>query len=88
MANADYTLDAVELAQIAAWKENHWHHGPCPVCGNEAWETGPRIAYFNNDQTPIDGTSYPVLLIYCAVCGYTISISARVAGLRPRPGEA
>lgn len=77
-----HKMDAAENAAFQRWWETHWRHGPCSVCGNKAWGINQRIAHFVNEQTPVDGSVYPVLLIFCHVCGYTIPINAYSAGVR------
>ncbi|MGD1056150.1 MAG: hypothetical protein ABR992_01920 [Solirubrobacteraceae bacterium] len=81
--DAQNRMDAQELQQFEHWKANHWKgEKKCPICEANSWGTNPRVGYFTNEQTYEDGSAYPVVLIYCNVCGYTISIGAIRAGIR------
>jgi predicted nucleic-acid-binding Zn-ribbon protein len=54
------------------------------VCRTNEWAPNQKIAHLPNAQSAIDGTMYPVVLIYCKNCGYTLPINALVAGIEVR----
>ena len=75
-------MDAEELERLNQWKAKHWKgEKKCPICESNAWATNPRVGYLTNEETYKNGSAYPVVLIYCGVCGYTISIGAIRAGI-------
>jgi hypothetical protein len=78
----DAYMDAAELQRVKAWFGSKWKQGPCPVCTETAWQTNQKIGEIYNDKTLSDGTVFPVLLIFCANCGYTLPINARIAGVK------
>jgi hypothetical protein len=78
----DGTFDSDEYARFQNWVESHWKHGPCPVCESNQWAPNDRIGQIFNDQTLETGQTFPVLLIFCTTCGYTLPVNARIAGIR------
>jgi hypothetical protein len=77
-------MDASELEKYHAWAKNYWKQGPCPVCKTTPtkWRAGGEVAWLR----PADAKaseSYPMLIIYCENCGYTLQINSRVAGITP-----
>jgi len=73
-------MDQQELEGLERWLNEKWRHGPCPVCGVQAWETVPRLGQITN----LDGHGrVPILFIGCRNCGYQIVVNALAAGIRP-----
>jgi hypothetical protein len=76
-------MDAKEEARLRVWLQARWRHGRCPVCAENDWTVNPKIGQiFNEGSFGRDGTSYPVVLISCDTCGYTVAINARIAGVK------
>lgn len=64
---------------VNRWWQANWRHGPCPVCGSNAWFPYQRFGQISNLEYA--GNMVPVLLVGCGQCGYTIAINAYLAGL-------
>jgi hypothetical protein len=75
-------LTEAETDRLAAWFRDKWKTGPCPICATERWAPNAKFSHLPNENTSADGTVYPVLLVFCSNCGYTMAINARVAGIR------
>lgn len=71
-----------ELERLSKWFRDKWKHGPCPVCTTDNWLINAKISQIFNEQTLQDGSSFPVVLIVCSNCGYTIPINSRIAQVR------
>ncbi len=80
--DAEGRLDEEEIRRVDAWIADRWRHGPCPVCEANSWAPNLRIGQIENEATFSVGETFPVLLIFCTECGYTLSINARIAGIR------
>lgn len=82
--DAQNLMDAGELAAVEAWKARHWKGArQCPICESKNWITNPRVGYITNEQTAVDGSAFPVVLIYCGTCSYTFTVNAIAARVRP-----
>src|SRR5438309_11966218 len=75
-------MDAQERARLQRWIAEKWKPKACPVCLASAWSFNEKVGQIYNDNTLSDGTAFPVVLIFCTNCGYTIPINARIAGVR------
>jgi hypothetical protein len=78
----DGTLDPAETARLLEWLRTKWKHKGCPVCEADSWTVNPRVGQIYNEGTFRGGTSYPVVLVFCTNCGYTLPINARIAGVK------
>src|SRR5262249_30449823 len=78
------------------WLNKHWQ-GPkiCPICQNNNWTISNSLGVMlasTEQGVEIGGLAYPLFLITCGVCGYTLFFNAVVAGFASKavsdPGEA
>ena len=79
-------LTAEQLAKAQQWLRTRWPNGNCPFHGPTQWQVGDILV-----QTMIyaegggiilgGGPVYPLLLITCTQCGYTVFVNAIVAGV-------
>lgn len=56
----------------------------CPLCNNHDWGVASKLFYlgeFDKEGVDLRGARFPVLPITCSHCGYTMFISALVAGI-------
>ena len=72
----------VDAAKVNSWLNELWK-GPraCPVCGNAHWAIGEDLVevreYRYAQRFNLDGEAiYPLVLVYCETCGYTMLFSA------------
>jgi len=78
--------------RAAEWLNKHWQ-GPkiCPICQSNNWvfsESLVEIRPYHGGQIFVGGTLYPLFLLICGVCGYTVLFNAIVAGLiSPTPAK-
>lgn len=93
-------LTDAERERASAWLEKTWRTWACPFSGHTDWDLGETIV---QPQKHIPGAAmvigggpvYPLLLLTCLGCGYTIFVNALLAGVFERdervelkPGEA
>jgi hypothetical protein len=69
--------------EVKHWMEEHWHHGPCPVCSADEWEAEGRV-FVMPRLAPYLGLIRPVFPIRCITCGYMVLINAKAAGVLDR----
>ncbi len=77
----------VDAAKVNAWIDEHWKgNRACPICGNTHWGIGAELVEvrdyrygqrFNLD----DEIAYPLVLVFCETCSYTMLFSAIMLGL-------
>jgi hypothetical protein len=57
----------------------------CNFCGSTNWELAPDLAYFPlldvEYKMPIEGLSFPVVLVICGKCGNTLIFTANKFGI-------
>jgi aconitase B len=75
----------VDPQQVFAWLDKNWQgERVCPICKKTDWAIGDtiqEIRQFRGGNLILGGPLYPVFLVTCTVCGYTILFNAIVAGL-------
>lgn len=74
------------------WLNKNWRTPKaCAVCRNNNWTVSesltlmPRLIRDGKDT--VGGLVYPVFLVTCGICGYTMFFNALVAGLLPQDSE-
>jgi len=69
------------------WLNKHWHTPKsCPICKHNNWavsESSGIIPRLMQDRTEVGGLVYPLFLVTCGTCGYTLFFNALVAGFVP-----
>jgi ribosomal protein S27AE len=67
--------------------QDHWRHGPCPVCGADDWLAEGRLFLVQRSAVSEDteGLARPQFPVHCKACGYTVWVNARRAGLFDSP---
>lgn len=73
----------VDTDKFNEWVGTNWRHGPCVVCGDDQWVKNPTafmaIEYADSPLHSVQ--SFPFVVVTCTTCGYSLSISAKVAGV-------
>jgi hypothetical protein len=76
------------------WLNKHWHsHKACPICLHNNWTISDSVGVMlpaSESSIDIGGLAYPLFLLTCGTCGYTLFFNAVVAGLTtkaPVPDE-
>jgi hypothetical protein len=90
-------LSPDEKEKVIAWLSAHWRKADCPFHGPTQWEigdaTGTQPFAGSGGGEPgsgvvLGGGSYPLVVLTCATCGYTIHINLFKVGLvTQRPEE-
>lgn len=87
MPDAEGKLSAEEKTKAIAWIQQFGNRLLCPVCGDGQWSLSEHVTtpviVSGNGALNLGGGSYPVISIYSNKCGYTMYISAIVAGILP-----
>jgi predicted nucleic-acid-binding Zn-ribbon protein len=83
----DARLTEEQNENLAAWLSTHWTKWDCPFHGDTTWSVGEILhgaqAFFPKGAVNVS-KSYPVVVLTCNSCGYTVFVNAIVAGLIPR----
>ena len=82
----------VDTAKVNAWLDEHWQGSrACPICGNARWGFGPdlvEVRNFNGSRRSLgeEESVYPLVLVFCSTCTYTVFFNALVIGAVERGG--
>lgn len=77
-------LTIEENEKVQQWLKQHWKNWACPFSGHTNWELGEYIAQammFSGGGLVVGGPTYPLVVLTCAGCGYTVFINAIKAGV-------
>jgi hypothetical protein len=84
------SLTEEQRKQLQDWLFKHWKGDKrCPFCHSANW-AGPQYVVQPITHAPMGtlllggGPGYPMVMVTCETCGYTMSFSAVVAGLFPK----
>ena len=75
-----------KLERALRWIEENWvGEKSCAICGNTGWFMGDAIGEMRQINPgsrwmPNTGPSYPVIVLSCENCGYTLLFNAIVLG--------
>lgn len=78
--------DRVDKDKVSAWLGAKWKalHN-CPISGDNNWSIADHIVqsmtYVRGGGLAIGGPGYPVVMVVCLSCGYTLFFNAVVMGL-------
>jgi len=81
-------LSQEQLEVVRLWLEDQWTIRGCPFHGPTRWEIGDSLAQapaFTGGNIVLPSPVYPVVVITCSICGYTVLINALKLNLIPRP---
>lgn len=76
-----------EIDKAIAWIDEHWTgKKACPICESSSWLVGDVVGEmreFLPDKRPLANSLYPMIVLSCRACGYTLLFNATVMGLLP-----
>src|SRR5579863_7299321 len=79
-------LSDAEMDRAIAWVAEHWkgRNQDCPISGPTDWILAPHyVQYVTGVLTRAGNISYPMIMLACKDCGYTIFFNATTIGLLP-----
>ena len=86
--------DEIAREKVVEWLNTQWKGNKvCPICKNNAWtvsEKPAEVREFHGGSLVVGGSGsvYPLFLVTCNKCGYTVLFNAIVAGfVPPREGK-
>ena len=70
------------------WLNKNWRTPKaCPICNQNNWAVSESLALLPRlvqEKMPVpENLVYPLFLVTCSTCGYTLFFNALVAGLLP-----
>lgn len=87
MANSPNSLTTEQRALVEAWIRTHWADRPghCPICGTRTWEFSEFViqplTHVPLGSVQVGGIGYPMILVICQNCGYTMQFNAVKMGV-------
>jgi predicted nucleic-acid-binding Zn-ribbon protein len=77
--------EKVRAEDVVQWIKEHWRGAKvCPICGSNDWRVNADVVALlrvEEEGTVLGGATYPLVLMTCGVCGYTLMFNALIAGL-------
>jgi hypothetical protein len=73
-----------QSAQAQEWLRKQWTNSLCPFHGSTRWEVGNvfgQVMSYSPRGLFLGGPTYPVLVVTCGECGYTVLVNAIKAGV-------
>lgn len=76
-----------KLEQALRWIEDNWvGEKSCAICGHSGWFIGETIGEMKQINPgsrwiPNSGSAYPLIVLSCENCGYTLLFNAMVLGI-------
>jgi hypothetical protein len=85
MPGDDGTLTPEEKAKISKWLQEKWPgEAKCPISGHDEWILADRLVSpltRRKNAVTIGGPTYPLVMIICEGCGYTLFFNAVLIGI-------
>lgn len=79
------TAQNTDREKVSAWIDEHWKgQRKCPICENSRWSIGEvvgEVQQMHVNRRLLGESLYPLVVVTCAVCGYTLMFNAVVIGL-------
>jgi predicted nucleic-acid-binding Zn-ribbon protein len=73
------------------WLNKKWNTPKaCPICTQNNWAVSESLALaprLVQERVEVGGVVYPLFLVTCSTCGYTMFFNALVAGFLPSASE-
>jgi hypothetical protein len=77
-------LTGAEQEQVRSWLGDQWTQPVCPFHGRTSWEIGDVVQTMPYASGLLStGPVYPLIVLTCQRCGYTVFINAIRAGILP-----
>jgi hypothetical protein len=78
-------LSPEQVIKAQEWLGSQWTTRACPFHGPTKWQVGRRLAapvnYVPGGGVFLGGPAYPLIVVTCTACGFTVFVNAVVAGL-------
>lgn len=73
----------VDVDKVVAWLKLWWHNQTCPICGNAGFSISEELVQTVSypDAAVSRGAGYPMVMLICNSCGYTLLFNAVKMGL-------
>ena len=86
MPDENGLLTEEERKKVKQYIERVWTHWECPFSGHTDWGLGPMVVqtmtYVGSGGLVIGGgQTYPLVVLVCSGCGYTVFVNAIQAGV-------
>lgn len=84
------TAARAQVEKALRWIEDNWvGQKECAICGNTGWFMGEAVGEMKQMSSrskwiPGNGPSYPMIVLSCENCGYTLLFNAIVLGVMDR----
>jgi predicted nucleic-acid-binding Zn-ribbon protein len=67
------------------WLERYWLTRDCPFHGHTRWEIGDMVQLtpYAAGTLVVNAPVYPVIVVTCTQCGYTVLVNAKLSGVLP-----
>lgn len=80
-----FTDAGVDKKAVQKWLQQKWT-GPasCPISGDNNWTVADDFVQpmkYSTGGLSIGGRGYPLVMVVCSTCGYTLFLNAIVMGL-------
>ncbi len=81
------TIGRGDIEKALRWIEDNWvGQKACAICGNTGWFMGDAVGEMRqitpkSRWIPTSGSTYPLIVLSCETCGYTLLFNAIVLGL-------
>lgn len=78
------TIPKEDIQKAIAWIDEHWKgQKTCPLCANTRWGVADLVGEVQMTTLTGDltGQAYPLVIVTCQTCGYTLLLNALVIGL-------
>lgn len=76
------TTRNVDIDKAIEWIDEHWTgQKECPICKNTGWFVGDvigEIRQMGRDQRFVASSFFPVIVLSCKTCGYSLLFNAAV----------
>lgn len=91
MPGRDGRMNDAEYSAVISQLDKNWTEvRACPIFGGNNWLVHPYVtvaANYTGSSGQYVGTSFPVVIVYCGDCGYSVQFLATLLGLYVVGGE-
>jgi hypothetical protein len=77
-------MQKVNTTDFIRYLKENWKGKPCQMCGTGDWKIQAavfQLVPYGEDHLVIGSPNVPVVPVICTQCGYTVLVSAKIAGL-------
>jgi hypothetical protein len=84
-------MSSLDTEKFIAFIGQKWDGRSCPMCGSGPWSVQDKVfqlTEFSDGNMVIGGPVIPVVPVTCNNCGYTVVVSAILAGAISTPTQS